>query len=65
MAWVDIKDINMFILLIYGITDLKIVVKRNLSLTNDQYNAIPSGSAMTSTDVCRNLDVDPKLYKIS
>ena len=45
----------------YGILDLFTVNRENY-LTNDQYNAIPSGNPMTTTDVCRNLDVDPKLY---
>ena len=33
-----------------------------ISLSNAAYNAIPSGSAMTSTSVCDQLDVDPNVW---
>jgi len=34
-----------------------------LVLNNQQYNAIPSGGAMTSTNDCTNSNIDPELYK--
>ena len=33
-----------------------------ISLTNAEYNAIPSGNPMTSTSVCDQLDVDPNVW---
>lgn len=63
MAWVDIKGYkHVYSAEIWNNRSSNCQKRETISLTNDQYNAIPSGSPMTSTNVCRNLDVDPKLY---
>ena len=63
MAWVDIKGYkHVYSADIWNNRSNNCGKRETISLNNDQYNAIPSGSPMTSTDVCRNLDVDPKLY---
>ena len=63
MAWVDIKGKkHVYSANIWNSRSVNCKQRETISLTNDQYNAIPSGNPMTTTDVCRNLDVDPKLY---
>tara|TARA_B100001093_G_C26672571_1_gene946843 strand:- start:27 stop:1112 length:1086 start_codon:yes stop_codon:yes gene_type:complete len=63
MAWVDIKGYkHVYSSDIWNKRSKNCSHRETISLTNDQYNAIPSGGTMTSTDICRNLDVDPKLY---
>jgi len=63
MAWVDIKgNKHVYSANVWNTRSVHCKQRETISLTNDQYNAIPSGNPMTTTDVCRNLDVDPKLY---
>jgi len=63
MAWVDIKGYkHVYSDDVWNKRSKNCKHRNTISLTNDEYNAIPSGGAMTTTDVCRNLDVDPKLY---
>lgn len=61
-AWVDIKGYKH----IYSSTlwkkkspscDVDVV-----SLNDDEYNAIPNGGNMTSTDTCMQLDIDPAIW---
>ena len=64
MAWVDIKGIkHVYSAEIWNSRTENCEHRDTLSLTNNQYNAIPTGNSMTSTNNCRNLDVDPNLYK--
>ena len=64
MAWVDIKGYkHVYSAEIWNNRSSNCEHRDSLTLTNDQYNAIPTGSSMTSTNNCRNLDVDPNLYK--
>lgn len=63
MAWVDIKGYkHVYSDHVWNQRSVNCKKREVISLTDNQYNAIPSGSPMTTTDVCRNLDVDPKLY---
>lgn len=63
MAWVDIKGHkHVYSANIWNSRSVNCKQRETVSLTNDQYNAIPSGNPMTTTEVCRNLDVDPSLY---
>lgn len=63
MAWVDIKGIkHVYSGDIWEERSNNCCSRDTIKLTDTQYDAIPSGSAMTTTDNCINLDIDPKLY---
>lgn len=57
-AWVDIKGMKHP----FSGSKSKSCSSQAIELSNQDYNLIPTGSAMGSTDTCLALDVNPTLY---
>lgn len=66
VAWVDIKGYkHVYSSDVWKEKDETCNIKPT-QIENNEYNAIPSGNAMTTTTVCSQLDVDPQIiHRIS
>lgn len=61
-AWVDIKGYKHVYSDILWKNKSSACELEVISLDNDEYNAIPNGGNMKSTDMCIQLDIDPVLW---
>ena len=62
-AWVDIQGIkHVYSADIWDNRSTACMDRESIKLSDFQYNAIPSGSSMTSADNCQNINVDPTSY---
>ena len=61
-AWVDIKGYKHIYSSEVWTTKQSECDRDVISLTNDTYNAIPSGTNMTSTDTCMQTNIDPNVW---
>jgi len=63
MAWVDIQGIkHVYSDNIWDKRSDSCIQRDIITLDDTQYNSIPIGGAMTATNYCMNIDVDPTLY---
>lgn len=61
-AWVDIKGYKHIYSSDVWNTKTSGCNRNVIMLSNDAYNAIPSGTNMTSTDTCIQSDIDPNIW---
>lgn len=61
-AWVDIKGYKHIYSEVLWKNKSSSCDLHVTTLTNEEYNAIPSGGTMTSTDTCMQVNIDPVLW---